>query len=60
MATVKILVDVFARGECILKKDDVAEIEGELLARVLRRRWGVVSEAPAEPVEAAPKGKRKG
>lgn len=63
MATVKILTDVFARGERILKKDDVAELDGELLARVLRRAWGVVSDAPAEPEKAADapaKGKRKG
>lgn len=63
MATVKILADVFARGERILKKDDVAELDGDLLARVLRRGWGVVSDTPAEtsaPVETATKGKRKG
>lgn len=58
MATVKILSDIYARGEIVLKKDDVLELEGEELARIVRRRWGAVVESP--PVVEPPKSKGKG
>jgi len=58
MATVKILVDVFARGERVLKKDDVRELDGAELARALRRQWGMVVDPPAVTEHA--KAKRKG
>lgn len=58
MATVKILTDVYARGELVLKKDDVLQLEGADLARIVRRQWGAVVESPQEP--DAGKAKRKG
>lgn len=63
MARVKILQNVYQRGEVQFRRDEITELEGPDLAKALRRSWAVELPDATEPVAEKPTreaGEKKG
>lgn len=54
MARVKILQNVYARGEVRFRRDEIADLVGGELAMAVRRAWAVELPAVPEPTVEKP------